>query len=209
MRCTAYADDSKEEFNMSAKSKMTTKQLTMAAILTALVIVLQLVASGLARASLFPLCLVLVPIVIGAATCGIGISTWLGFVFGVVVLISDPSAHFFMFTLNNIPGTIVTVLAKGILCGFEAGVVYKAFENRSKNIAVFSSAIASAVTNTGVFLIGCLFFFTDYVISGADGGSVGIHILTGFIGLNFPIELAINLVLSPVILRLLKIRENK
>ena len=66
--------------------------------------------------------LVLIPIVIGAATCGPKIGAWLGFVFGIFVLISGDAAAFLSV---DIFGTIVTVLLKGTLCGLAAGYVYK------------------------------------------------------------------------------------
>ena len=54
---------------------------------TAIVIVLQLMGSFI-RFGTFSISLVLVPVVIGAALYGAGAGAWLGFVFGVVVLLS-------------------------------------------------------------------------------------------------------------------------
>ena len=60
---------------------------------TAIVIVLQLMGSFI-RFGTFSISLVLVPVVIGAALYGAGAGAWLGFVFGVVVLLSGDAAAF-------------------------------------------------------------------------------------------------------------------
>ena len=97
-----------------SKNRMSTETLALGAILTALVIVLQFIAAMLVRLGLFSVSLVLIPIVIGVATCGIGMGAWLGFVFGVVVLFSGDAAAFWAV---DVLGTVVTVLVKGIACG--------------------------------------------------------------------------------------------
>ena len=61
-----------------------TEKLVLAALLTALVVLLQYLGAFV-RFGPFSISLVLIPIVIGAATCGASIGAWLGFVFGVVV----------------------------------------------------------------------------------------------------------------------------
>ena len=64
-----------------------TRRLVGLSIFTALVIVLQLVATFV-KIGTFPVTLTLVPIVVGAALYGPKAGAWLGFVFGVVVLIA-------------------------------------------------------------------------------------------------------------------------
>jgi hypothetical protein len=55
-------------------------------------------------------------IVLGAATCGKGVGAWLGLTFGVTVLLSGDAAAFMSI---SVIGTVITVLAKGLLCGTE------------------------------------------------------------------------------------------
>ena len=74
--------------------KQQTQKLVLGAVLTALVVVLQLLGTFV-RFGPFAISLVLIPIVIGAATCGYKIGAWLGFVFGVVVLLSGDATAFF------------------------------------------------------------------------------------------------------------------
>lgn len=172
-------------------------------VLTALVIVLQAIGSVI-RFGTFSITLVLVPIIVGAALYGWKAGAWLGFVFGIMVLATDAGA----FLAINIPGTIITCLLKGILAGAAAGIVYELFENKTKLGAVIGAGIVCPVVNTGVFLLGCLVFFLDTVKewgAGAGYENVGAFFLFGFVGLNFVIELAINLVLATAIVRILNI----
>ena len=53
-------------------TKMSTQTMVLGAVLTALVVILQLMG-GFIRLGMFQISLVLLPIVIGAATCGIGV----------------------------------------------------------------------------------------------------------------------------------------
>lgn len=185
---------------------ISTKHLALGAILTALVIVLQLLGQfikfGPASVSL-----VLVPIIIGASVCGPAISTWLGLVFGVVVLFTDAVA----FMSINVVGTIVTVLLKGVLCGLVAGLIYKLFEKKNLYLGVVISAIVCPIVNTGIFLLGCYLFFFDTIREwGLSAGftNVGEYMIVGLVGLNFIFELLVNVVLSPIIVRLINIRKR-
>jgi uncharacterized membrane protein len=101
---------------------LSTRNLVMYAILTAVVVLLQFMGSFI-RLGPFSVSLVLVPIVIGAAILGAKAGAWLGFVFGLVVLLSGDAAAFLAV---NVPGTIITVLVKGTLAGCVTGLVYKA-----------------------------------------------------------------------------------
>ena len=172
-------------------------------VLTALVIVLQAIGSVI-RFGTFSITLVLVPIIVGAALYGWKAGAWLGFVFGIMVLATDAGA----FLAISVPGTIITCLLKGILAGAAAGIVYELFENKTKLGAVIGAGIVCPVVNTGVFLLGCLVFFLNTVKewgAGAGYENVGKFFLFGFVGLNFVIELAINLVLATAIVRILNI----
>ena len=188
------------------KSKQNANQirtLTLGAILTALVIVLQMLGQFI-RFGPFSISLVLVPIVIGAAMCGPKISTWLGFVFGVAVLMTDAAA----FLAISVPGTVITVLLKGMAAGLAAGLICKALEKKNRTLAVILAALVCPVVNTGVFLLGCVVFFLDTVTEwGAGMGydNAFAYTIFGMVGINFIAEMAINIFLSPVVVRLLNV----
>lgn len=191
------------------RTTVNTERLVLCAILTAIVVILQVIAI-ITRAVLpaFAINLVLIPIVIGAAVGGVRVGAWLGFVSGVAVLISGDAASFLAI---DIFGTIVTVLLKGTVSGIAAAATYKLLEKKNKYLAVFASAIICPLTNTGVFLLGCFTFFMDTIREWGDG--LGYHnafayILLGMIGINFIIELVLNVILSPAVIRLIKIKEK-
>jgi len=175
-------------------------KLTQVGILTAIVVVLQLVGAFI-KFGPFSVSLVLVPIVIGAILCGPLTGAWLGLVFGAVVLLSGDAAAFYALSPA---GTIFLVLFKGTMAGLCSGLVYKALSNWHKYPAVLLSAIVCPVVNTGIFLIGCLTIFRPYLqnFSEAKITDPFIFVVTVFIGLNFVFELVLNVVLAPVIVRL-------
>ncbi len=185
---------------------MSTETLALGAIMTALVVILQFMGSFI-RLGPFSISLVLIPIVIGAATCGIGVGAWLGLVFGAVVLISGDAAAFLAI---SIPGTVVTVLLKGVCCGLAAGVIYKLLEKYNRYLAVVAAAVICPLVNTGIFLLGCSVFFLDTVAAwgAAEGYSVVAYMFLGLVGGNFLFELGSNILLSPVTVRLLNIRKK-
>lgn len=175
--------------------------------MTALVIVLQLLGTFTAIFGPFATAVGLIPIIIGAAMCGAGVGAWLGFVFGVVVLLTNASA----FLAISVPGTIVTVLLKGVACGLVAGLVYKLLEKKNKYLAVLAAAIACPIVNTGIFVLGCFaFFFEELTKWGvAEGyGSTVEYIFLFLVGTNFIVELVTNLILAPTIVRLLDLRKT-
>ncbi len=171
------------------------------ALLTALVIILQAFGAVI-RFGPFSVSLVLLPIVIGAAVCGAKISTWLGLVFGIVVLMNDAAA----FLAVSVPGTVVTVLIKGALCGLAAGVTYKLLSRKNEYLGVAAAAVVAPIVNTGIFLLGCrLFFFETIKEWGLAAGfeNAAEYLIFGMVGVNFLVELATNLVLCPVVMRIL------
>lgn len=190
------------------KRRAQTKALVLGAVMTALVIVLQFMGAFI-RFGPFSISLVLIPIVIGAATCGVGIGAWLGFVFGMVVLLSGDAAAFM--SISPI-GTVITVLLKGTACGLAAGLAYKALEKRNRYVAVIAAAIVCPLVNTGVFLLGCAVFFLEAITEwgiAAGHDSVVAYMFLGLVGGNFLFELGSNIILSPVIVRILSIEKKQ
>ncbi len=181
-----------------------TKIIAGTGILTAIVVVLQLFGSAI-KFGPFSVSLVLIPIVVGAALYGKWSGMWLGLAFGVTVLLSGDAAAFL--TVNPV-GTVVTVLLKGALAGLFAGLVYALIEKKNKIAATVCAAIVSPVTNTGVFLLGCLVFFMPTInewAAGAGFESAGKFMILGLVGANFLFELGLNMVLVPVIVKLVNL----
>ncbi|MBE7050850.1 MAG: ECF transporter S component [Ruminococcaceae bacterium] len=225
---------------MTKGKKIDTYTLVLASLLTAIVIVLQFMGASI-RFGMFSISLVLIPIVIGAAKCGVLVGGWLGFVFGLVVLLSGDAAPFMAI---SVVGTIITVIVKGVACGLATALAYKGvyrymqyrsrkkiefftkegiicanckdgmYDYISRNsayVATLVAAIVCPVVNTGVFLLGCLTFFFEAIIP-QDVGAWGVikFMIFTLVGGNFLFELGTNIVLNPVIVRLLNIvKKNK
>lgn len=179
-----------------------TKTMVGIGLFTAIVMVLQFLGGSI-RFGMFSISVVLVPIVVGAAVYGWKAGAWLGFMFGAAVLISGDAGTFMVI---DPLGTVLTVLVKGTCCGLLAGFVYKLLEKHSKIIAVLAAALICPVANTGIFLAGCWLFFLDTVAEWGRGlgyENVAAYMFLGLAGGNFLVEVAVNLLLAPVIVRLI------
>ena len=180
-----------------------TGKLVYFSVFTALVIVLQCLASFVFPKLGLSLNLSLIPIVLGAAICGSLTGAWLGFVSAFIILFDPTTVAFLTF---NAPATIFLVLLKGTVAGLLGGVVYSLLSKKNKDAAVISSAIVTPLTNTVIFFLGCLVFFLPLIREWAvDSGVVG-FIVTGMIGVNFLVELGINIVFVPVISKLIRMK---
>jgi len=196
---------------MNKAKTLDTRKLVLLALLTAIVVVLQILA--IVTRPLFPafsISLVLMPIAIGAALIGVYAGAWLGLAFGAAVLISGDAAPFMAV---NPAGTILVVLLKGILAGLASGAVYKLISGKSKTAAAIAAAVVCPVVNSGVFVIGCYAFFIPtlelWAAGAGDFANVTTYIFIGMVGVNFLVEMGINLVLSPTIVRLIQYGQDK
>lgn len=192
----------------SKGKKMSTSTIVGIGLLTAIVVVLQFVSMAL-RFGTFSITLTLVPIVVGAALYGWKTGAWLGFVFGVAVLLTGDAAAFLTI---NIPGTIATVLVKGAMAGLCAGLVYHLIAKKNQVVAVLLSSITAPIVNTGIFLLGCRLFFYDTVQAwGAGAGfeNTFVYMIVGLVGINFLIELGVNLVLNPTIILIINVAKKE
>ena len=194
----------------SEKRKAQTKRLVLGAVMTALVIILQALASFTTIFGPVSSAVGLIPIVIGAAMCGPYIGAWLGFIFGIMVLV-DPSTNA-LFLAFDIPGTIVTVLVKGTACGFMAGLVYKWLGKYNSYLGAVAAAIIGPLTNTALFLLGSYIFFMDDAakIAGLVGlESNGMALFWALAMANFVIEIVSNIILSSVCVRILNFEKKQ
>ena len=189
-----------------------TDKLVYLAVFTALVIVLQCLASFVFPKLGISLNLSLIPIVIGSALCNRWTGAWLGFVSSFIILFDPTTVGFMTF---NAPATIFLVLFKGTMAGLAAGLVYSLLENKNRYVAITVAAALAPVVNTGIFFGGCFLFFAPYiqevqaalVSAGNDVPSnIVAFVIIVFIGINFLIEFGVNLLFIPIISRLIKIK---
>lgn len=193
---------------MKPTNKIKTEKLVLLALLTAIVAVLSYFGGFIKIGGLASISLTLIPVVLGSALCGPLSGAWLGGVSGVIFFTTADAAFWFGL---SVPGTIITVMLKGILSGLCAGLVFRLLERLNRYIAVIVSAIVCPIVNTGIFLLGCLVFFLDTVQVEATvkGMSVFGYMIVFFVGLNFVFELVTNIIVSPAIMRILNIRKKE
>ena len=186
-----------------------TRRLTGLALLTAIIVVLQVVATFI-KFGPFPITLALAPIIIGAALYGPKSGAYLGGVFGVVVLLACimgwDAGGSVLWNANPFL-TAVICLAKGALSGLCAGAVYRAL-SATPLLGSIAAGIVSPVVNTGLFCLCLALLFHDILVAWAGGTEVFYYILFGLTGINFLVELAVNLVLAPAAERLIRYRKK-
>ena len=192
---------------MKNRSKIQTVVVT--AILAAIIIVLQTFASGI-RIGPFTITLSLVPIVLGAVLYGPFQGAFLGAVFGVVVCVAvvtgADAGGFLMF--QELPVlTLFLCVLKSTVAGFVAGLIYKLLGKKNMYVGIAAAAIAAPICNTGILSIGMLLFYKELITGwaiGAGYSSALLYVILGVVGINFIAELVINVVLTPVILRVIR-----
>lgn len=193
----------------SEKNRQNIQTIVGAGVLMALVIVLQVFAGSI-KVGPVSFTLSLVPIVLGAILYGPLIGAFLGGVFGVVVTIAtvtgaDAGAYMMFEKLPVL--TVILCLAKGIAAGLAAGLICRALEKIGKPIVgIFLAAIACPVINTGLFCVFLLAFYRDVAavwMGGTAYSNLLVYVLLGIVGVNFLVELGVNVILAPAIERVI------
>ena len=176
-------------------SRKSLQRLVAGGLLTALVIILQLIGC-IPQISANKLSFVLIPIVLGGAVLGVRYGMWLGFVFGLSGL--DP---FTALLININPfGTLAVCLGKGILAGAAAAGLFRLLQKHNKPAAVLAASVAAPLVNTGLYCLGMLTLFRptlvqDFHLDENAGFLAGFWFIFSLVLVNFAVELAINLAL--------------
>lgn len=194
---------------MKRKELFSAKQITGVAVLLALVIVLQLLG-GYLKIGATSLSFVLVPIVLGGILFGSLAGAFLGFAFGFITLMFGVTGtdYFTMVLFESQPfATAFLCLVKGTAAGLVAGALYKEVSKKNKYVGVFVAAASAPIVNTGLFIAGAFTLLGDTLIANFVGaGSTLVYFLfIGCAGINFLVELAINLIAAPIVYRVIGI----
>ncbi len=189
---------------MQKKTMNSTLRMVELAILTAIIVVLQLTGTAIKFTALgTSISLVLIPIVLGAVLLGPAAGAWLGGVFGCITYLMGvfgmDAFTAILFQAHPLL-TALVCFGKGILAGFCAGIVYRLFSAKNATVALFLSSAVAPVVNTGLFILGAL-FMSDTLTANfvAEGSTVLYFLVIGCAGINFLLELALNLVVTPSI----------
>lgn len=189
------------------KEHSNTQRLAVLAVLTAIVIILQVAV--VIPLGPFTVTLTMLPIIIGAILYGPMGGAILGAAFGIVVsiqVVTGAAGAFSTAMLEFQPAaTILVCLLKGIAAGAAAGAFFRLFRRRSFYLGVVMAAVIAPVINTGIFSIACLTIFRSLIENAlGTSGNLLFVFLTTFIGLNFLVEFGVNVALTPVVMRILR-----
>ena len=180
-----------------------TFKLTVLALLTALIIALQVMSNFISFGPI-SMTLALTPIIIGAAIYGPKTGALLGFLFSVVVYVTglmglDKGFVNLMMSYSAL-GTTVLCLLKGTLAGWVSGICYRALKKAPDTLRSITAAALTPIVNTGVFALGMLTIFYGFLAGNAAEGEDPIKMLfLAWIGVNFIVEFITNLVLGSVL----------
>ena len=202
--------------NKSKASFFNAHNLTLLAILIALVVVMQTFGATI-NIGPVQLNFTLIPIALGAIMLGKWSGAFLGFACGVVVLvqviIAPAGFYFIIWSMSPVITTLICLI-KTTVAGFVAGVLFNIIEKKNKYAAVFVASGIIPVINTALFVIGCLFMneaittFQTQLSTLAEFGhvlgmNVFVFILVILVTFNFFFEFAINLLVAPALNRVL------
>lgn len=177
------------------------------AVLLALVIVLQ-VFGGYFKIGATSLSFVLVPIVLSGMLLGVMPALVLGVVFGLVVIFDalggmDP---FTLYLLNEQPViTVLLCIVKGGAAGAVSALAFKLISKKNKYVAVFVASATAPIINTLIFVLGAL-CISGTISDFLNGAGIDVTQMNPFyivlvicVGINFFVELAINLICAPAL----------
>ncbi len=166
-------------------------QITLTAILAAIIILLAFTPLGYLRIGIVSITFLTVPVVIGGIVLGPLHGGILGAVFGLTSLAQCFMGDAFGATLLNLNpvATVTACLIPRILIGVVAGVLYRALRQmrRLGAGAFVVTAVAGALTNTVLFVgMVVAFFRTSYF-----GGSAFWTIFVSFFTFNAGLEIVV------------------
>ncbi len=181
-------------------------------IFIAIVVVLTILCTFV-RFGPFSITLALAPIIIGAALYGPGAGAILGGVFGFVVLLTgvfgwDGGTVMYLMSLNAL-GCVLICIGKGAAAGWISVLVYRLIAKKNIHLGVVVAAIVCPIVNTGIFIIGMMLFYMSTLESWAGGQAVIYYAIFGLTGVNFLVELAVNLVLSSGITSIIRYGQGR
>ena len=158
--------------------------------------------------------LVLIPIAMGAMLLGPTAGAILGFIYGATVFVSLGVLHMdpftgFLFDSNPVM-TFLICTVKTTAAGLVGGIVYRALCKKNALLAVFVAATLVPTVNTGVFVLGCfLIYNTISQVAASNGYSAVYFVLIVCAGVNYALELAINMIFSPALERITRILSKR
>ena len=174
------------------------------ALFAALVAVLQVI-STVVPMPYVKITLTLIPVVLGGVYFGKGAAMILGAVFGAVVTAFTVSGFDFGANMMFVARPFLTIFicfAKGMLAGLASAYIYEVFNKNNKLSdakAITLAAAVAPIVNTSFFCIFLFAFYPDILQQWAGGTNIFIYMITMLVGINFVVELLLNVIICPII----------
>ena len=178
-----------------------TVKLTVTAALAAIIVVMTFTSIGYLNIGIVEITFLTIPVAIGAIICGPGAGALLGGVFGLTSYmqcfgIGRPSPFGAALLAINPVATTVLCLVPRILAGLLAGLIFKAFKNKSGTVSYAVTSLSTGVFNTLFFVIVLLLGFSTESLSSLQLGDSMLKIISSLVTVNAVIEWAVCLVVG-------------
>ena len=178
-----------------------TVKLTVTAALAAIIVVMTFTPIGYLNIGIVEITFLTIPVAIGAIICGPGAGALLGGVFGLTSYmqcfgIGRPSPFGAALLAINPVATTVLCLVPRVLAGLLAGLIFKAFKNKSGTLSYAVTSLSTGVFNTLFFVIVLLLGFSTESLSSLQLGDSMLKIISSLVTVNAVIEWAVCLVVG-------------
>ncbi len=189
---------------MNTNVKNKTKKMAQLAILTAIMLVLAFTPLGYLKVGIIEITFMVLPVAIGAVVCGPSGGAILGAVFGITSFLQCfgmSALGTFLFGLDPTL-TLLTCLIPRVLCGWLAGLIFKALNriDKTRIASYFAASLSAAVLNTlffMLFIVVCFWQNPDFV-GKMNEWSIATDtvwaFLVGFVGINGVVEAVVNFI---------------
>lgn len=184
----------------NATVRQNVSRLTGLSVLVAIIFVLTYI-STFVKFGPFSITLSLVPIVIGSCLYGTVGACVVGSAFSLAIYLIDPTATYLM-SLSFF-SSLVVIWFRALAVGLVCTLGYRLLSRKNETVAVIFSSILCPIANTGFFLLG-MFVCYRPILEELSGSSAVLKIIISMTGLNFIIEMAVNVLLSTAVSRIMK-----
>ena len=180
-----------------------TKRLVLASLIVAIIAVMGFTPLGYIKLGVIEFTLLMIPVVIGAATLGIAWGTFFGAVFGLTSFFQcfGYSAFGAALLAINPYATFILCFLPRILMGFLSGLIFKAISkiDKSKIISFITASISGALLNTVLFTVMFLMFFRNADLTAAFGMNLADMSIINVIGILITFNAVIEVIVCGII----------
>lgn len=183
--------------------------MTVTALLTAVIIVMAFTPIGYLRIGPLELTLIMIPVIIGAVTQGAKTGAFLGAVFGLTsfILCFTGSALGAILASESILKCFIVCFVPRLLAGFLCGLIYQACAkfDKKQSWSLLVGGISGSLLNTLLFLGMLALLYMNLTFTAEQAATLGgldtvmDTVIALAVGINAPVELAVCAVLGTAI----------